>query len=127
MREGTDPHLPNPGKCGPPSRWFVREGGNRPTFAKLRQMWGTQRRGSILHAEGDAMKGLFWLGLVVLVLGIASLFVAIPRSEREGIRAGNVDIGVQVKHNERVSPIITAVLVIGGASMMIAGGRGRGK
>ncbi len=73
------------------------------------------------------MKALFWFGLVVLALGIASLFVAIPRSEREGIRAGNVDIGVQVKHNERVSPIITAVLIIGGASMMIAGGRGRGK
>jgi hypothetical protein len=66
------------------------------------------------------MKALFWFGLVVLVLGIASLFVAIPRSEREGIRAGNVDIGVQVKHSERVSPIVTAVLVIGGVGMMIA-------
>lgn len=77
--------------------------------------------------EGDAMKALFWFGLVVLVLGIASLFVAIPRSEREGIRAGNVDIGVQVKHSERVSPIVTAVLIIGGAGMMIAGGRGGGK
>jgi hypothetical protein len=73
------------------------------------------------------MKTLFWAGLVVLVLGIASLFVGIPRSEREGIRAGNVDIGVQVKHDEHVSPIITAVLIIGGASMMIAGGRRRGK
>ncbi len=77
--------------------------------------------------EGAAMKGLFWLGLVVLVLGVASLFVSIPRSEREGIRAGNVDIGVQVKHQERVPPIITAVLIIGGASMMIVGGRSRRK
>jgi hypothetical protein len=73
------------------------------------------------------MKALFWWGLLVLALGIASLFVAIPRSKREGIRAGNVDIGVQVKHNEHVSPIITAVLIIGGAGMMIAGGHGKGK
>jgi hypothetical protein len=77
--------------------------------------------------EGDAMKALFWFGLVVLALGVASLFVTIPRNEREGIRAGNVDIGVQVKHNDRVPPIVTAVLIIGGASMMIAGGRGKGK
>lgn len=73
------------------------------------------------------MKALFWFGLVVLALGVASLFVTIPRNEREGIRAGNVDIGVQVKHNDRVPPIVTAVLIIGGASMMIAGGRGKGK
>ena len=72
------------------------------------------------------MKALLWLGLVVLVLGIASLFVAIPHSEREGIRAGNIDIGVQVKHSERVSPAITAALIIGGVGLMIAGGRGRG-
>jgi hypothetical protein len=71
------------------------------------------------------MKALFWLGLVVLALGIASLFVAIPRSETEGVKAGNVNIGVQVRHNERVSPIVTAVLILGGAGMMIAGGRGR--
>ena len=77
--------------------------------------------------KGDAMKALFWFGLLVLVLGIASLFVAIPRSEREGIRAGNVDIGVQMKHSEKVSPVVTVILIAGGIGMMIAGGRGRAK
>ena len=72
------------------------------------------------------MKGLFWFGLVVLVLGIASLFVAIPRNEREGVQAGNINIGVQVRHSVRVSPIVTAVLIVGGAGMMIAGGRRKG-
>ena len=48
---------------------------------------------AILQREGDAMKALFWLGLLVLALGIASLFVAIPHSEREGLKAGNIDIG----------------------------------
>ena len=73
------------------------------------------------------MKALFWFGLLVLALGIASLFVAIPRSEREGISAGNVNIGVQVKHTEKVSPVVTVILIAGGIGMMIAGGRGRPK
>jgi hypothetical protein len=72
-----------------------------------------------------SMKALFWLGLVVLVLGIVSPFVSIPRSETEGLKAGDVHIGVQVRHNEHVSPVISAVLILGGAGMMIAGGRRR--
>ncbi len=72
------------------------------------------------------MKALFWLGLLVLVLGIASLFVPIPRNETEGLRAGGFQIGVQVRHNKRVSLIVSAVLILGGAGMMIAGGRRKG-
>jgi len=71
------------------------------------------------------VKSLLWIGVVVLVLGIASLFVPIPHSEREGIKAGNIDIGVQTHHSERVSPIISAVMIAGGIGMMIAGSRGR--
>ncbi len=61
----------------------------------------------------------------MLVLGIASLFVTIPQRETHGIRAGDVSIGVQTQHNQKVSPIVSAVMIIGGASMMIAGGRTR--
>ncbi len=71
------------------------------------------------------MRFLFWFGLAVLVLGIASLFVTIPQRETHGIRAGDVSIGVQTQHNQKVSPIVSAVMIIGGASMMIAGGRTR--
>ena len=67
------------------------------------------------------MKALFWFGLVVLILGIASLFVPIPHTEREGIKAGGVSLGVETRHDEKVSPIISAVLIVGGAGMMIAG------
>ena len=73
------------------------------------------------------MKALFWLGILVLGLGIVSIFVAVPRSERDGFKAGNVDIGVQVRHTERMSPIVSAALILGGAGMAIAGGRLRGK
>jgi hypothetical protein len=71
------------------------------------------------------MRVLFWFGLAVLILGIASLFVTIPQRETHGIRAGDVSVGVQTQHNEKVSPIVSAVMIIGGAGMMIAGGRSR--
>ena len=41
------------------------------------------------------MKALFVVGLAVVVLGILSFFVAIPHSENHGIKAGDVNIGVQ--------------------------------
>ena len=65
------------------------------------------------------------VGLVVLVLGIASLFMTIPHRETHGIRAGDISVGVQTQENEKVSPIVSAVMIIGGAGMMIAGGRTR--
>ena len=72
------------------------------------------------------MKALLWVGVLVLILGIASLFVAIPRTERQGIKAGDIDIGVQTHHSERVSPVVSAVLIAGGVLLMITGGRKRG-
>jgi len=71
------------------------------------------------------MRVLFWVGLVVLILGIASLFMAIPQRENHGIRAGDLSVGVQTQHNEKVSPIVSAVMIIGGAGMMIVGGKRR--
>ncbi len=71
------------------------------------------------------MRVLFWFGLAVLVLGVASLFMTIPQRETHGIRAGDLSVGVQTQHNEKVPPIVSAVLIIGGAGMMIAGGRSR--
>ena len=70
------------------------------------------------------MKMLFVVGLVVLVLGIASFFVPFPQRENHGIKVGDSSIGVQTQHDEKLSPAISAVLILGGAGMMIAG-RGR--
>ena len=69
------------------------------------------------------MKILLFAGLLVIVLGIASLIVPVPQTETHGIKAGDVNIGVQTSHSERVSPIISAVLVAGGIALTIAGGR----
>jgi hypothetical protein len=65
------------------------------------------------------MKPIFWIGLVVLVLGLASLVVPFPHSEREGFKAGGVSIGVETHHEEKLSPIVSAVMILGGAGMMM--------
>lgn len=70
------------------------------------------------------MKPLFWIGLVVLVLGLASLFVALPQRERHGVEVGDASVGIETRTSEKVSPVISAVMIIGGIGMMVAGGRG---
>jgi hypothetical protein len=67
------------------------------------------------------MKALFAVGLLVLILGIASFFVPLPHKENHGIEVGDARIGVQTEHSERVSPIISGVLSLVGVGMMIAG------
>jgi hypothetical protein len=69
------------------------------------------------------MKALFGIGLVALILGMVSLVVAVPSKEREGFRVGGLSIGVETKHEEKVSPLVSAVMILGGAGMMIAGKR----
>lgn len=55
------------------------------------------------------MKILLIAGLFMIVLGIASLVVPIPQSETHGIRTGDVNIGTQTSHSEKVSPVISVV------------------
>ena len=70
------------------------------------------------------MKALFGVGLVVLILGVVSFFVAFPHRENHGIKVGDSSIGVQTEHSERIAPIVSVVLVVAGAGMML-GGKGR--
>ena len=70
------------------------------------------------------MKILLFAGLLLVVLGIASLIVPVPRTETHGIKAGNLNIGVQTSESERVSPIVSAVLIAGGIALTITGARG---
>jgi len=69
------------------------------------------------------MKMLLFAGLLLVVLGIASLLVPIPHTEREGIKVGGANFGVQTSHSERVSPMISIVLIAGGIALSIAGSR----
>jgi hypothetical protein len=67
------------------------------------------------------VKQLFWIGLVVIVLGLISLVLPIPHSEREGFSAGGMSMGIHNQNSETVSPIISAVMILGGAGMVITG------
>jgi hypothetical protein len=69
------------------------------------------------------VKALFWIGLVVLILGIASLAVPIPHTNRERLTVGDVSIGVEAKHTEKVSPALSAVMILGGLGAMAVGRR----
>ena len=72
------------------------------------------------------MKIFLFAGLLLIVLGIASLVVPIAHTETEGIKVGKTNLGVQTSHSEKVSPMISAVLIAGGIALSIAGARSRG-
>lgn len=67
------------------------------------------------------MKPLLWIGIVLLVLGLGSLVVPIPNNERSGVKVGGLSVGVETQRDEKVSPIISAVLILGGAGLLFAG------
>lgn len=71
------------------------------------------------------MKMFLYAGILLIVLGLASLVVPIPSSEKQGIKIGDANIGVQTTHSEKVSPIISAVLIGGGIALAFAGSRAK--
>lgn len=71
------------------------------------------------------MRILFIIGVILLILGIASLFVPIPHQQRHGFDAGPISVGVTTTDREKVHPAISAALIIGGVVLMVAGGRKR--
>jgi hypothetical protein len=71
------------------------------------------------------MKALFVVGLIIVVLGIASFFIPLPRTERHGIDAGDIHVGVNTRHDELLPPYVGVGLIVVGGALMVAGGRKR--
>lgn len=69
------------------------------------------------------MKALFFIGLIVLILGLVSIVVPVPRSEQEGISVGDVSIGVETRYEEKLHPALSAVMILGGLGAMAVGRR----
>ena len=67
------------------------------------------------------MRILLVVGVILLLLGLVSLFVPIPRRERHGIDAGGFSLGVETTTREKVHPAVSAVLIGGGILLMVAG------
>ena len=73
------------------------------------------------------MKPLMVVGLLVLVLGIASLFVPVPQRERHGIEAGGVSVGITTTHDEKVNPLGSGALVVVGVVLLGASRFGKSR
>lgn len=71
------------------------------------------------------MRPLFWIGVVLAALGLLSLVVPIPHTERAGFSAGGMSMGIETQSRQTVSPIISAVMLLGGVGLMIAGKSGK--
>lgn len=69
------------------------------------------------------MRAFMIIGVLLLVLGVASIFVPIRYRERHGIDAGPISIGVTTTEHREVPPVISGALIIAGAAMTIAGAR----
>jgi hypothetical protein len=69
------------------------------------------------------MRPLAIVGLVVLVLGILSFVVPIPRSETHSAKIGNASVGVTTRSDQKLSPAVGGVLCAAGAVLLIAGSR----
>ena len=67
------------------------------------------------------MKPLLWLGLLLLIVGVALLIVPIPHTEKHGVKAGDVSLGVETRSEEKVSPVLCGVLIVVGAGLVVAG------
>jgi hypothetical protein len=67
------------------------------------------------------MKALGWLGILVLVIGVALLFIPIPHREKHGIKAGEVSLGVETRTDEKVSSTVCVALIVVGGGLAFAG------
>jgi hypothetical protein len=67
------------------------------------------------------MKALSGFGLFVLGLGVLSLFVPIPSRDDAWVRVADLSAGITAPRGENTSLAMSAVIVMGGAAMLIAG------
>lgn len=69
------------------------------------------------------MKALFVAGLIIVALGIASFFVPLPHTERHGLDAGDLHVGIESHHSELLPPYVGVALIVVGGGLMVAGAR----
>jgi hypothetical protein len=69
----------------------------------------------------SAMKVLFWAGVVILVFGVVTLFAPIPQTHTRTLGNNDFKLSVQTREEEKLPPIASAALILGGAGMMITG------
>lgn len=69
------------------------------------------------------MRPVAIIGIVLIILGLVSLFVGIPSREKHGVAVGGAEIGVETKTTKAVPMAISALLILGGVVAVVAGRR----
>ena len=70
------------------------------------------------------MRALLVIGVLLLIVGVCSFFVGIPRTETNGVKIGGDSIGLQTRHTERLPEAASIALIVGGIVLLAIGGRG---
>ena len=68
------------------------------------------------------MKPLLWIGVIVLVLGIASFFVPLQQREKHSMSAGGVSVGVETTHSQTLPAAASVAMIAGGLILAVWGG-----
>jgi len=69
------------------------------------------------------MKPVTLVGVLLLVLGLATFIVPIPHREQHGVQIGDAKIGVQTESSEKLPPAVGIVLLTGGVLALVLGAR----
>ena len=71
------------------------------------------------------MRALTLIGVLLLILGIASFFVSVPQKERQGVKIGGATVGVETTSSQHLPTWASAVLLIGGILVIAIGSRSK--
>ena len=69
------------------------------------------------------MKILTIIGAVLLLLGVLSFLVPVPRREAHSVKIGDAKFGVETQSSEKLPLAASVVIVVAGAGCMILGSR----
>lgn len=69
------------------------------------------------------MKSAAALGFVLVLLGVLSFVVPIPRRENHGVKVGDAKIGIQTESSEKLPPAVGITLLAGGILVLALGTR----
>ena len=69
------------------------------------------------------MKPVTLVGVLLLVLGLATFIVPIPHREQHGVQIGDAKIGVQTESSAKLPPAVGIVLLTGGVVALVLGAR----
>jgi len=67
------------------------------------------------------MKKLPLVGILLLVLGLLSFIVPIPRHEDHGVKIGETKISVRTESSERLPPVVGIILLARGVVALVLG------